>query len=152
MQIAEGLAPTHPAGIVAAWQRDPSRMAVRFHQDGGWASWTRAELAAAVGRRVSALRRAGLQPGDRVGVVGPTSVSWLAAAYAIQAAGGVLVGAYPSSAPGQLRYIYGHSGSRFVFVADDAVTARLMSVLPELPELERVVVMDGPVPAGAPAG
>ncbi|HVX19766.1 MAG TPA: AMP-binding protein [Acidimicrobiales bacterium] len=148
MQTAQELAPTHPAGIVAARLRDPSRVAVRFPSGDGWATWTRNDLAAAVGRRVDALRRAGLRPGDRVGVVGPTSVDWLVAGYAVQAAGGVLVGAYPTSAPAQLRYVLGHSGSRIVFAAT-AVLDRLLPVLDDLPDLERVVVMDGPAPEAA---
>src|SRR6185437_3003691 len=117
LQTAQELAPTHPAGIVAARDRDPARIAVRFPEGDGWSTWTRDDLAAAVGRRVDGLRRAGLRPGDRVGVVGPTTVDWLAAGYAVQAAGGVLVGAYPTSAPGQLRYVFGHSGCRIVFAA-----------------------------------
>jgi len=148
LQTAQELAPTHPAGIVAARDRDPARIAVRFPEGDGWSTWTRDDLAAAVGRRVDGLRRAGLRPGDRVGVVGPTTVDWLAAGYAVQAAGGVLVGAYPTSAPGQLRYVFGHSGCRIVFAAT-VVLDRLREVVADLPDLERVVVLDGPAPAGA---
>jgi len=152
VKTAQELASTHPAGIVAAYERDATRVAVRFHDGDGWVACTRADMAAAVGRRVWALRRAGLRAGDRVGVVGPTSVDWLVTGYAVQAAGGVLVGAYPTSAPAQLRYVFDHSGARFVMVAA-ATLDRLLPVLDDLPRLERVVVMDGaaaPEAADAP--
>jgi long-chain acyl-CoA synthetase len=97
---------------------------------------------------VWALGHAGLQRGDRVGIVGPSTVHWMMIAEAAQAAGGVLVGAYATSAAAQLEYIFAHSGARFAFVADAALAAKLVSVLPRLPALERVVVLDGDGLAG----
>ena len=136
------LAPTHPAAIAAWAQRDPDGTSLRWNEDGTWRSQSRHELAVQCGRVAAALAAIGIERGDRVGIVGPSSPWWLTAALGAQSAGGVTVGAYPTSAPPQLRYVFGHSGARFLFVADAALLANVTAVLDELPDVERVVVFD----------
>ena len=94
------------------------------------------------GRVAAALAAIGIERGDRVGIVGPSSPWWLTAALGAQSAGGVTVGAYPTSAPPQLRYVFGHSGARFLFVANATLLANVVTVLDELPDVERVIVFD----------
>ena len=140
---APELAPTHPAAIAEWGEREPDRIALRWNHDGTWQSQTRREFAVQCGRVAAALAAVGLERGDRVGIVGPSSPWWLTAALGAQAAGGVTVGAYPTSAPPQLRYVFGHSGARFVFVANAALLANVLAVLDELPDVERVIVFEG---------
>ena len=142
------LAPTHPAAIAAWERRDPDGIALRWNEDGTWRSQTRREFAVQCGRVAAALAAVGIARGDRVGIVGPSSPWWLTAALGAQAAGGVTVGAYPTSAPPQLSYVFGHSGARFLFVADAKLLANVLAVLDELPDVERVIVFDptGSVP------
>ena len=137
------LAPTHPAAIAAWERRDPDGIALRWNEDGTWRSQTRREFAVQCGRTAAALAAIGIARGDRVGIVGPSSPWWLTAALGAQAAGGVTVGAYPTSAPPQLSYVFGHSGARFLFVADAKLLANVLAVLDELPDVERVIVFDG---------
>src|SRR4051794_26173008 len=136
------LAPTHPAAIAAWARRDPDGTVLRWNQDGAWRSQTRRELAVRCGRLAAALAAVGIERGDRVGIVGPSSPWWLTAALGAQSAGGVTVGAYPTSAPPQLRYVFGHSGARFLFVSNAALLTNVTAVLDELPEVERVIVFD----------
>jgi long-chain acyl-CoA synthetase len=136
------LAPTHPAAIAAWERRDPEGIALRWNEDGTWRSQTRREFAVQCGRVAAALAAVGIARGDRVGIVGPSSPWWLTAALGAQSAGGVTVGAYPTSAPPQLRYVFGHSGARFLFVADAKLLANVLAVLDELPDVERVIVFD----------
>jgi long-chain acyl-CoA synthetase len=146
------LAPTHPAAIAAWEQRDPDGIALRWNEDGTWRSQTRRDFAVQCGRVAAALAATGIERGDRVGIVGPSSPWWLTAARGAPSAGGVTVGANPTSAPPQLRYVFGHSGARFLFVANAALLANVLAVLDELPEVERVIVFDPtgfvPDPAG----
>jgi long-chain acyl-CoA synthetase len=150
------LAPTHPAAIAAWAERDPDGISLRWNVDGEWHEATRREFAVRVGRTAGALAAIGLAPGDRVGIVGPSSPDWLVAALGAQAAGGVTVGAYPTSAASQLQYVFGHSVARFVFVADAALLDNLRAVLDLLPDLERVIVFDAtgvePDPTGRVEG
>jgi long-chain acyl-CoA synthetase len=136
------LAPTHPAAIAAWAHRDSGGTAVRWKQDEGWAVWTRHQFAAQCGRVAAALADVGLEKGDRVGLVAASSQNWLIAAEGAQGAGGITVGAYPTAAPPQLAYVFGHSGSRFVFTGTAAITRNLLAVADDLPELEQVFVFD----------
>ena len=146
------LALTHPAAIAEWERRDPGGTALRWNEKGVWRTATRREFAEQCGRVAAALSVAGLEKGDRVGIVGPSSPKWLMTALGAQAAGGVTVGAYPTSAPAQLRYVFGHSGARFLFVADAGLLANVSSVLDELPDVARVVVFDDTDVAGRSTG
>ena len=143
MKHAIELAPTHPAAVSAWARRDPQGTALRWNEDGLWRTASRRQVAARCGQVAASLAAAGLEKGDRVGIVGPSNPQWLIAALGAQAAGGVTVGAYPTSAPPQLRWVFGHSGARFLFVANAGLLASVTSVLDQLPEVERVVVFDG---------
>ena len=136
------LAPTHPAAIAAWARRDPGGVSVRWKTADVWNEWTRTQYAAQCGRVAKALALAGMQPGDRIGIAAASSPQWLITAEGAQGGGGVTVGAYPTSAPAQLRYVFGHSGSRFVFAGDATITRNLLAVLDELPEVTRVIVFD----------
>ncbi|HEX3947845.1 MAG TPA: AMP-binding protein, partial [Acidimicrobiales bacterium] len=108
--------PTHPAAIAEAAVVEPDRVAVRFRQGDRWVAWTRREYVRAILRQARHLRALGLRPGDRVGIVGPTSPGWAVGALAAQAAGGVIVGLYPTSAPAQLEQSFRAVSARIVLV------------------------------------
>jgi fatty-acyl-CoA synthase len=106
----------------------PERVAV-IHED---RRLTYRELGARVNRLASALRRAGLEPGDRVAFVCPNTPALLEAHFGVPAAGGVLVALDHRVAACDIARILEHSGARFVFAdheferlvvhAGDAVT------------------------------
>ena len=132
---------THPAAVVAGARRDPSRVAVRFKRDDSWIEWTRIRLVEAVTAVAHSLSELGLQSGDRVGVFAPSGVDWYIAALGVQSAGGVVVGAYPTSATPQIEYLFAHSGVRFVF-AGTADQARKVHAIRQSVLIEQVVVFD----------
>ena len=67
-------------------------------------STTFGEMQSLIEHRSAALTHAGLVAGDRVALVGESSMTYLATALAVWRAGGVLVTIYPSSGPEDLRY------------------------------------------------
>lgn len=136
------LSATHPAAIAAWARRDPGGVAVRWKADGVWQEWTRHQYAARCGQVAAALQLAGLKPGDRVGIAAASSPRWVIAAQGTQGAGGVTVGAYATSAPAQYRYVFSHSGARFVFTGDATITRNVLAVLDDLPDVARVIVFD----------
>lgn len=71
-------------------------------------------------RLIGALRKIGLQPGDRVGVVGPNSHQYLELYQAVPGAGFVLVPLNARLTTAELRYALEDSGTRVVFGAGDA--------------------------------
>ncbi|HEY6762051.1 MAG TPA: AMP-binding protein [Baekduia sp.] len=78
--------------------------------------YTYSELGERVSRLASALRRAGLQKGDRVAFIAPNTPALLEAHYGVPAAGGVLVALNHRLKPAEVGTLVEHSGARFVFV------------------------------------
>jgi fatty-acyl-CoA synthase len=90
----------------------PDRVAV-VHED---RRYTYRELGARVNRLASALRRAGLEKGDRVAFICPNTPALLEAHFGVPAAGGVLVALNYRLTARDIGAILEHSGARFVFV------------------------------------
>ncbi len=68
-------------------------------------------------RRVAAwLQAQGIGRGDRVALLSKNTAHWLMTDYAIWLAGAVSVPLYPTLAPGTIRQILEHSGSKLLFV------------------------------------
>ncbi len=98
-----------------------------------------AELGLRVRRLATALRRAGVRPGDRVAALAPNVPALFEAHFAVPLAGGVLVAVNTRLNPAEVRYILEHSGARLLLV--DAELARGLDVPPTV---EQVVVIDDP--------
>ena len=86
--------------------------------------WCYARFADEVGRLAGALRRAGLEPGDRVAFLAPNVPALLAAHFAVPLIGGVLVAINTRLNPAEVNYILNHSGAKLVF-ADPELADRV---------------------------
>jgi long-chain acyl-CoA synthetase len=120
---------------------DPDR--ARFFVDGpgGFTAITWRAHRDAVERIAAFLIDAGLRKGDRAAIFAPNRIEWLAAAFGIQAAGGVLVPIYPSSTADQARYVLEHSGARVLFVSGEDPTRRAREIEADLPALEETILL-----------
>lgn len=74
-------------------------------------------------RMARALRRRGLRPGDRVGMLASNSYEALLAQFAVPLAGGVLVAINTRLAPAEVRYICDHAGIGILFGEQDLILA-----------------------------
>jgi long-chain acyl-CoA synthetase len=81
------------------------------------------------------LRRLGVGPGDRVGVVGPNGTRYLTIDVAIGLVGAVAVPLYVTSPPGEIAEIVDGSGARVLFVG----SAQLLGRLPRFADAIKVV-------------
>ena len=90
----------------------PDKVAVVHEQR----RYTYREIGERVRRLASALRRAGLEKGDRVAFIAPNIPALLEAHYGVPAAGGVLVPINYRLNGSEVQSIVEHSGARFVFV------------------------------------
>jgi long-chain acyl-CoA synthetase len=86
----------------------------------------------------------GIRRGDRVALISEGRNAWVIAELGILYAGAINV---PLSVkieePSELRFRLGHSGCRMMFVSG-AQVQKIRQVRQDLPELERVIVLDGP--------
>jgi len=81
----------------------------------------------------------GLEPGDRVCIIGDNEPEWFWGEFAVQAAGGIATGILVDSTPSEVKYIAEHSGIKFAIVNDQEQTDKLLEIKDELPELKKVI-------------
>ena len=86
---------------------------------------------------------AGLQPGDRVGLISPTRYEWTLLDYALWAAGAVTLPIYETSSSDQVEWCLSDSGAKGVIVESDEHRAIVENLREKLPELEHVWQIDG---------
>jgi fatty-acyl-CoA synthase len=100
---------------------------------------TYAEALARVKRLANALRRIGVQPGDRIGTLAWNTHRHFEAWYAISGQGAICHTINPRLAPEQIAFIMSHAEDRVLMT--DAMFAPLVAKLaPSLPALEHIVV------------
>lgn len=112
----------------------------------GERSWTYPEFGARVNRLASALRRAGVEKGDRVACLLPNIPAIIEAHSGVPLAGGVLVAINTRLHPDEIRYIIDHSGSS-VLIVDSELAKLVEPVRNQLPNLRLIVSVED-VPGG----
>ena len=98
--------------------RDPDRAMFAAKADGAWQPVTAKQFADRVTAVAASLIAAGIQPGDRIGLMSATSLDWVVCDFAIWTAGAVTVPVYETSSVEQIRWILADSGAVAVFAGD----------------------------------
>ncbi len=120
----------------------PDAVGLRVQRNGRWEDVTYAEFARQVSGVAKGLVAAGVQPGDRVGLLARTRYEWTVLDFAIWTAGAVVVPVYETSSPDQIAWILSDSGARALVVETAEHAAAVDSVRDEAPELGSVWVID----------
>ncbi|WP_258342132.1 AMP-dependent synthetase/ligase [Saccharopolyspora gregorii] len=123
-------------------ERFGGTVSFRRRVDGTWIDVTAAEFATQVLAIAKGLIAAGLQHGDRVGLMSRTRYEWTLLDFAIWSAGCVTVPVYETSSADQAEWILSDSGARAAFVETDAHRAEIGDVVAKLPALEHVWQID----------
>jgi len=119
---------------------------------GEWHATSWREAAETVARFASALKRIGLQPGERVMLVSENRPQWLMADLAIMAAGCVTVPTYITNTERDHQHILDDSGARAVIVSTPKLARTLLPAAIRSSNCEHVIgiePMDGIGQAGA---
>ncbi|MVU81376.1 AMP-binding protein [Nocardia sp. ET3-3] len=110
--------------------------------------WTYREFTAEVDALALGLLASGIGKGDRVGIWAPNCPQWTLTQYATAKIGAILVNINPAYRSHELRYVLRQAGIRLLVAAPAFKTsdyaAMIDEVRPECPELEQVVLLDGP--------
>ena len=118
------------------------RPAQRFKSDGAWRTLSHDTVATLVDELARGLIALGVQPGDRVAVLAETRPDWMHAAYAIAAAGGVVVPVYATNSPDECHWLLRDSGTVAILCEDGAQVSKLDAVRADLPDLVHVLTME----------
>jgi long-chain acyl-CoA synthetase len=115
---------------------------LRQKELGIWRAWTWHETGEIVKEIAMGLHVLGMRVQDRVSILSNTRAEWVWADLAILSLGGTSAGIYPTDAVSQVHYILSDSQSRFLFVEDEEQLDKALAVLPELPTLSKIIVLD----------
>jgi long-chain acyl-CoA synthetase len=110
--------------------------------DGGtktWVSATWSDMAGRVARFREGLRREGLQPGDRIGVMLKNGIDWVVADQAAFAHGLVTVPVFVDDRPDNVAYMMRDAGVKLLIIGGEEHWKRLKTVSAELQTLVRIV-------------
>jgi long-chain acyl-CoA synthetase len=110
----------------------------RSGDGGAWTDVTSAEFLAEVRTVAKGLVAAGIQTGDRVGLISKTRYEWTLVDYAIWFAGAVTVPIYETSSAEQIEWILSDSGAVAVVAEGPEHTARIAERRSALPDLSHV--------------
>jgi long-chain acyl-CoA synthetase len=110
--------------------------------DGGWSPVTTREFYDQVIALAKGLVAAGIEPGDKIGLMCKTRYEWTLIDFATWFAGAVLVPIYETSSPAQVRWNLSDSGAIGVILETADHFARFDEVHPELPAIRSVWQID----------
>ncbi|MEE6177628.1 AMP-dependent synthetase/ligase [Mycobacterium sp. 050134] len=121
----------------------PHAEAFRYPQDNTWESVTWQQVGERVHNLAAGLIALGIAPEDRVALASATRYEWVLADFAIMCAGAATTTVYPTTNATDVAYIVANSGSRVVIAENQAQLGKLLEHRGELPEVRRVVLIDG---------
>jgi len=120
----------------------PGMVVLRRKAGGGWRDVTAGEFHRDVVATAKGLVAAGIEPGDRVGLMSRTRYEWTQIDYAILAAGAVCVPIYETSSAEQVAWILSDSGAKGVFVETPAHAVTVADVRDKVADLGQVWQID----------
>ncbi len=144
--VPEIVAPPTTGGladhIVENAHAEPTRAVLARRTDAGWSDVTAAQFLAEVVGVAKGLMAAGIEPGDRIGVMSRTRYEWTLVDYAIWYAGAVSVPIYETSSPEQVEWCLSDSGAVAVFLESERSRTVFAEVAGALPDVRRSWVFD----------
>ena len=149
-RIAERVRPELPVSAVPATlgtmildaAQRYSGVALEYRRNGrpGYVSYS--ELGTTSVEIARGLISLGIEPGDRVSILGLTSADWTLADCGSMCAGAVVTPIYHTNSPQECAYVLGHSEARLVFCENAAQAAKVEQIREDCPALEHIVLFD----------
>jgi long-chain acyl-CoA synthetase len=124
--------------VVRNASSQPDRVAFSRRAGDGWSDVSNVQFLDEVRAVAKGLMAAGVEAGDRVGLLSRTRYEWTLFDYAIWFAGAVTVPIYETSSAEQIEWILQDAGARAVVAETPEHTARLKEVRDRVPDLHHV--------------
>ncbi len=133
---------TLPQLLLENARRSGNKVALRKKEFGVWQTVTWNEYLERVRNFSLGLVHLGLEPGDKVAIVGDNRPEWIIAELATQAAGGTSIGIYQDSVPSEVQYLVDASDARFIVAEDQEQIDKILEISDRLPKIRNVVYYD----------
>ena len=133
---------TIPRMFLGKVKKYGERVALREKDFGIWQEISWNEYCRHVRHFCLGLIELGMKKGDHASIFGENEPEWLYADLAIQSAGGVAVGVYPTNPAKEAAYVIGHSESIFVICDTQEQVDKVLEARDQLPQLQKIIVTD----------
>lgn len=131
--------PSLPHYLLRNAEQHTNRVAMRHKDLGIWREWTWASVCMEVQAFAIGLLELGLQPGDKVAIIGSNRPKLYWSFSAIQSIGGIPVPMYSDAVADEMVYVLEHAGVRFAICQDQEQIDKVLSVQAQLPHLEKLL-------------
>ena len=122
-------------------QRTPDAVSMKVKESGDWKSITFGDFDRSAREVAHGLLSLGVEKGDKVAILSANRPEWHICDVAVLLCGAVTVPVYVTNSPKQVAHVVGHSDSKVAIVEDDAQLGKVLETIADLPQLERVVVV-----------
>jgi len=145
--VIPALVPADPAAnatdlLIERAALTPDQVLFGIPEGDGWRDVTAAEFLAQVRALAKGFVAAGVQPGDKIGIMSRTRYEWVLTDFAMWFAGGILVPVYETSSAAQISWNLTDSGATGVILEDARHSAAFDEVAAELPAVQKVWHID----------
>ncbi|OOB90263.1 AMP-dependent synthetase/ligase [Rathayibacter sp. VKM Ac-2630] len=113
----------------------PDRVLFAVPEGGGWRDVTAQEFLDQVTALAKGLVAAGIEPGEKIGLICKTRYEWTLIDFAVWFAGAILVPVYETSSPAQVQWNLTDSGAHAVIVETADHFARLDEIRADVPDV-----------------
>ena len=135
-------AKTAPGLIAEHARAKGATVAYRAKHRGLYRERTWRDYADLVGRCALALQALGLAAGERVAIMGDASEDWTICDQAVQAAGAISFGIYPTASVSEVAYQMANAGASIFIAEDQEYVDKILAVADQLPALRAIVMID----------
>ncbi len=123
-------------------EKYPDKDIFRYKKEGHYTGITYREFGEKMRLLCYGLHAAGLNPGDRIAILSYNRPEWPMCDFAIFSLKAITVPVYHTLPPNQIKYILQDAGVRAIFVENQVQLNKIISILPECPDLTFVIPMD----------
>lgn len=131
--------PSLPHYLLRNAEQFADHVAMRHKDLGIWHEWTWAEACTEVQNYALGLKELGLQPGDKVAIIGSNRPRLYWSFAAIQSIGAVPVPMYADAVAEEMVFVLEHAGVRFAVCQDQEQVDKVVSVQEQLPHLTQIL-------------
>lgn len=119
-----------------------SDVAMRQKEFGIWKEITWGDLEEIMQACAAGLVALGLEPGGHAGILSENRSEWVQAQFGINAAGGVVVGMYPTSPAAELDHLINASDTTVLFIEDQEQLDKIKELEGRVPQLKQLIVLN----------
>ncbi|KPK28570.1 MAG: hypothetical protein AMK69_08595 [Nitrospira bacterium SG8_3] len=131
---------TIPGLIKANYEKwGENEVAVRDKDFGLWQEYTWTDSYEKIKHFCLGLKSLGLEPEDKVAVIGDNEPEWYWAAFATQAARGIVVPQFTDAIPDELKYLIDFADCKFVVARDQEQVDKIIDIKDDLPQVKKII-------------